>query len=52
MDKQVQEKHIQWQENNNYLLDKYIRETKNKELFQELFIIYGVKSHNRKINIL
>ena len=34
MVRQAQEKHIQWQENNNYLQNRFINLMKEKGLFQ------------------
>ena len=41
MDKQVQEKLIQWQEKKKYSIVKFIKQIKDKVLFLEQFNSYG-----------
>ena len=52
MVRQAQEKHIQWQENNNYLQNKFINLMKEKGLFQGLFSSSGKELKETKIDTL
>jgi len=51
MDRQAQEKHIQWQEKIKYLRDKFISKMKEKVLSLEQYNNYGKKLNKEKIII-